>query len=176
VRGGDRGPPAVDGSRKHHRPGGRNAARAAVKRRVCTSVSCSTAEKYDAGRLCAGYRSVYNCCPECQRDDWKGHTPACTVATAEREASQLVRVGKGGGSAPAAAAPERVGPPASHREAGTARGEAEALYEVGWCYHNGEGAPQSWRTANRLTTGPASTRARGTVRPDLAAVLFKPQR
>jgi hypothetical protein len=42
-----------------------------------------------------------------------GHKPACRVATAEREVSQLVRVGKGGGSAPAAAAPERVGHPAS---------------------------------------------------------------
>jgi TPR repeat protein len=47
---------------------------------------------------------VFYCSPECQRADWKGHKPACKVATAEREASQIVRVGKGGGSAPGAAA------------------------------------------------------------------------
>jgi TPR repeat protein len=57
----------------------------------------------------------------------------------------MVRVGKGGGSAPLAAAPERVGPPASQWVAGAARGEAEALYELGWCYHSGEGVPQSYR-------------------------------
>jgi hypothetical protein len=95
-------------------------------RHVCTSVTCATAEKYDADRLCAGCRSVYYCCPECQRADWKGHKPACKVATAERKASQIVRVGKGGGSAPAAAAPERVGHPASQFVAGAARGEVEA--------------------------------------------------
>jgi len=65
-------------------------------RHVCASVTCATAEKYDADRLCAGCRSVFYCSPECQRDDWKGHKPACKVATAEREASQIVRVGKGG--------------------------------------------------------------------------------
>jgi len=42
-------------------------------RHVCASESCATAEKYDADSLCAGCRSVYYCCPECQRDDWKGH-------------------------------------------------------------------------------------------------------
>jgi hypothetical protein len=100
-------------------------------RHVCASVSCATAEKYDADRLCAGCRSVIYCCPECQRADWKGHKPACRVATAEREASQIVRVGRGGGSAPPAAAPERVRHPASQFVAGAARGEAEALFELG---------------------------------------------
>jgi hypothetical protein len=52
--------------------------------------------KYDADRVCSGCRSVFYCSPECQRADWKGHKPACKVATAEREASQLVRVSKGG--------------------------------------------------------------------------------
>jgi TPR repeat protein len=117
------------------------------KRHMCTSVSCATAEKYDADRLCAGCRSVYYCSPECQRADWKGHKPACKVATAEREASQIVRVGKGGGSAPAAAAPERVGPPASQYVAGAARGEAEALLRLGVCYYRGDGVPQSYERA-----------------------------
>jgi len=119
-------------------------------RHVCASVTCATAEKYDADRLCAGCRSVFYCCPECQRADWKGHTPACRVATAEREASQIVRVGKGGGSAPPPAAPERVGPPASQWEAGAARGEAEALYNLGCCYDTGEGVPQSYERAAEL--------------------------
>jgi len=119
-------------------------------RHVCASVSCATAEKYDADRLCAGCRSVFYCCPECQRADWKGHKPACRVATAEREASQMVRVGKGRGSAPAAAAPERVGPPASQWVAGAARGEAEALYNLGCCYDTGEGVPQSYERAAKL--------------------------
>ncbi len=120
-------------------------------RHVCASVSCATAEKYDADRLCAGCRSVFYCSPECQRDDWKGHKPACRVATAEREASQMVRVGKGGGSSPAAAAaPERVGHPASQWVAGAARGEAEALYHLGCCYYRGEGVPQSYERAAEL--------------------------
>jgi hypothetical protein len=108
-------------------------------RHVCASFTCATAEKYDADRLCAGCRSVFYCSPECQCADWKGHKPACRVATAEREASQIVRVGKGGESAPPAAAPERVGPPASQWVAGAARGEAEALYNLGCCYDTGKG-------------------------------------
>jgi hypothetical protein len=118
-------------------------------RHVCTSVSCATAEKYDADRLCAGCRSVFYCSHECQHADWKGHKPACRVATAEREASQIVRVGKGGGSAPAAA-PERVGPPASQWMAGAARGEAEALGRLGGCYYVGLGVPQSYERAAEL--------------------------
>jgi len=119
-------------------------------RHVCASVSCANAKKYDADRLCAGCRSVYYCSPACQRAEWKGHKPACRVATAEREASQLVRVGKGGGSAPAAAAPERVGPPASQYVAGAARGEAEALFQLGGCYYRGLGVPQSYERAAEL--------------------------
>jgi len=61
-----------------------------------------------------------------------------------------VRVGKGGGSAPAAAAPERVGPPTSQYVAGTARGEADALFQLGWCYHLGKGVPQSYERAAAL--------------------------
>jgi hypothetical protein len=119
-------------------------------RHVCASVTCATAEKYDADRLSAGCRSVYYCCPECQRADWKGHKPACRVATAEREASQIVRVGKGGGSAPPAAVPERVGPFASQFVAGAARGEAEALWKLGDCYSQGLGVPQSYERAAEL--------------------------
>jgi len=119
-------------------------------RHVCASVSCATAEKYDADRLCAGCRSVYYCSHECQRADWKGHKPACKVATAEREASQIVRVGKGGGSAPPAAAPERVGPPASQWVAGAARGEAEALCRLGACFCEGLGVSQSYERAAEL--------------------------
>jgi len=69
-------------------------------RHVCASVTCATAEKYDADRLCAGCRSVYYCSPECQRADWKGHKPACRVATAVREATQIVWGGTGGGARP----------------------------------------------------------------------------
>jgi len=119
-------------------------------RHVCASESCATAEKYDADRVCSGCRSVFYCSPECQRADWKGHKPACMVATAEREASQIVRVGKGGGSAPPSAAPERVGPPASQYVTGAARGEAEALYCLGVCYDTGEGVPQSYERAAEL--------------------------
>jgi len=64
------------------------------------------------------------------------------VATAEREASQIVRVRQRRG--------ERVGPPASQYVAGAARGEAEALYELGWCYHFGKGVPQSYERAAEL--------------------------
>jgi TPR repeat protein len=116
------------------------------KRHVCTSESCATAEKYDADRLCAGCRSVYYCSLKCQRADWKGHKPACRVATAEREASQIERVGKGGGSAPASAA----GHPASLFVAGAARGEAEALCRLGMMYNAGLGVPQSYERAAEL--------------------------
>jgi TPR repeat protein len=119
-------------------------------RHVCASESCATTEKYDADRLCAGCRSVLYCSHECQRADWKGHKPACKVATAEREASQIVRVGKSGGSAPPAAAPERVGPPASQWVAGVARGEAEALYQLGDLYRDGLGVLQSYERAAEL--------------------------
>ncbi len=125
-------------------------------RHVCTSVSCATAEKYDADRLCAGCRSVFYCSHECQRDDWKGRKPACRVATAERESSQIVIVGKGGGIAPPAAAPERVGPPASQWVAGAARGEAEALCRLGYCYYGGQGVPQSYERAAKLYQHAAS--------------------
>ncbi len=125
-------------------------------RQVCASASCATAEKYDADRLCAGCRSMFYCSPECQRADWKGHKPACMVATAERKASQIVRVGKGGGSAPAAAAPERVGSPASQWVAGAARGEAKALCELGTCYYHGWGVPQSYERAAGLYQQAAS--------------------
>jgi len=123
-------------------------------RHVCTSVTCATAEKYDADRLCAGCRSVYYCSPECQRADWKGQKPACTVATAEREASQLVRVDKGGGSAPPAAAPERVGPPASQYVTSAARGEAEVLFQLG--YYHGKGVQQRYERAADLYQQAAS--------------------
>jgi len=119
-------------------------------RHVCASVTCATAEKYDADRVCSGCRSVFYCSPECQRVDWKGHKPACKVATAEREASQIVRVGKGGGSAPPAAAPARVGPPASQFVASAARGEAEALCQLGCCYYDGLGVSQSYERAAEL--------------------------
>jgi TPR repeat protein len=119
-------------------------------RHVCASESCATAEKYDAVRLCSGCRSVFYCSHECQRADWKGHKAACKVATAEREASQIVRVSKGGVSAPPAAAPERVGPPASQWVAGAARGEAEALCNLGVCYYGGKGVPQSYERAAEL--------------------------
>jgi hypothetical protein len=125
-------------------------------RHVCTSASCATAEKYDADRLCAGCRPVYYCSPECQHADWKGHKPACRVATAEREASQIVRVGKGGGSAPPAAAPERVGHPASQFVAGAARGEAESLHRLAGCYYEGKGVPQSHERAAELYQQAAS--------------------
>jgi hypothetical protein len=126
-------------------------------RHVCASESCATAEKYDADRVCSGCRSVFYCSHECQRADWKGHKPACRVATAEREASQIVRVGKGGGSAPpAAAAPERVGPPASQYVAGAARGEAVALCRLGVCYHFGSGVTQSYERAAELFTQAAA--------------------
>jgi TPR repeat protein len=139
-------------------------------RHVCASITCAPAEKYDADRLCAGCRSVYYCSHECQRVDWKGHKPACKVATAEREASQIVRVGKGGGSAPPAAVPERVGHPASQFVAGAARGEAGALYLLGTCYHNGDGVPQSYERAAELWKQAA---AKGHVRqgPGRAAEL-----
>jgi len=120
------------------------------KRHVCASVSCATAEKYDADRLCSGCRSVFYCSPECQGADWKGHKAACKVATAGREASQIVRVGKGGGSAPPAAAPERVGHPASQWVAGAARGETEALCRLAGCYYDGNGVPQSYERAKEL--------------------------
>jgi TPR repeat protein len=120
------------------------------KRHVCASVSCATAEKYDADRLCSGCRSTFYCSPECQGADWKGHKAARKVATAEREASQIVRVGKGGGSAPAAAAPERVGHPASQWVADAARGEAEALCRLAVCYYEGEGVPKSYERAKEL--------------------------
>jgi len=138
-------------------------------RHVCASITCAPAEKYDADRLCAGCRSVYYCSHECQRVDWKGHKPACKVATAEREASQIVRVGKGGGSAPPAA-PGRVGHPASQFVAGAARGEAGALYLLGTCYHNGDGVPQSYERAAELWKQAA---AKGHVRqgPGRAAEL-----
>ncbi len=119
-------------------------------RHTCTSVSCATAEKYDADRLCAGCRSVFYCSHECQRADWKGRKPACKVATAEREASQIVRVGKGGGIAPAAAAPARVGHPASQYVAGAARGKTEALCNLGCCYASGEGVSQRYERAAEL--------------------------
>jgi hypothetical protein len=119
-------------------------------RHICASVTCATAEKYDADRVCSGCRSVFYCSHECQRADWKGHKPACKVATAEREASQIVRVGKGGESAPPAAAPERAGPPASQWVAGAARSEAEALCRLGACYYHGKGVPQSYERAAEL--------------------------
>jgi TPR repeat protein len=62
----------------------------------------------------------------------------------------MVRVGKGGGSAPAAAAPERVRHPASQFVARAARGEAEALFRLGVCYYRGEGVPQSYERASEL--------------------------
>jgi len=99
---------------------------------------------------------VYYCSPECQRADWKGHKPACKVATAEREASQLVRVGKGGGSAPPAAAPERVGPPASQYVAGAARGDADALFRLGLCYYYGEDVWKKMAWKAPLNSPPSS--------------------
>jgi TPR repeat protein len=62
----------------------------------------------------------------------------------------MVRVGKGGGSAPPAAAPERVGPPASKYVAGAARGEAEALCRLAVCYYEGDGVPKSYERAKEL--------------------------
>jgi hypothetical protein len=56
-------------------------------RHVCTSVSCATAEKYDADRLCAGCRSVSYCSYECQRADWKGHNREALLALALPRAS-----------------------------------------------------------------------------------------
>jgi TPR repeat protein len=106
--------------------------------------------------LRAGCRSVFYSAPEPQRADWKSREAASKVATAEREASQIVRVVKGRGSAPAAAAPERVGPPASQYVAGAARGEAEALYQLGVCYRDGQGAPQSYARAAELYQQAAS--------------------
>ncbi len=61
-----------------------------------------------------------------------------------------MRVSKGGGSAPPAAAPARVGHPASQLVAGAARGEAEALGELGLCFCDGLGVPQSYEQAAEL--------------------------
>jgi TPR repeat protein len=67
-----------------------------------------------------------------------------------RHVCTSVRAGRGGGSSPAAAAPERVGHPASQWVAGAARCEAEALFLLGWCYDTGEGVPRSSERAAEL--------------------------
>jgi len=99
--------------------------------------------------LRAGCRSVYYSAPEPQRADWKSHEVASKAATAEREVSQIARVVKDGGSAPAAA-PERIGHPASLYVAGVARAETEALYQLGVCYYRGQGVRQSYERAAEL--------------------------
>jgi TPR repeat protein len=107
----------------------------------CLRSQAPAAEKYDADRLCAGSRSVY-------------YFALQSVSARGRATSRRAgwRRGKGGGSAPAAAALERVGHPASQWVAGAARGEAEALYHLGMCYDTGKGVPQSYERAAELYT------------------------
>jgi TPR repeat protein len=83
-----------------------------------------------------------------------------------------VRVGKGGGSAPPAAPPERVGPPASQWVAGTALDDAEALFQLGCCYCYGDGVAHSYERAAELYTQ-AAVKGDTNAQACLGALFYK---